>query len=81
MQTVKIRRTGNSNAVSLPKDFEELGYVAGAEVVITAMPSGELRILRQDHVRDLIREMGRTVIAEDAEALRILEDYDRGSPA
>jgi hypothetical protein len=57
MQAVKIRRTGNSNAVSLSKDFEELGYVVGAVVVIAAMPSGELRILRQDQIGKLIREM------------------------
>jgi antitoxin component of MazEF toxin-antitoxin module len=79
MQTMKIRRTGNSNAVSLPKELEELGYVPGAEVMIIALPSGELRILRQDHVRELVRQAGRQVIEEDQEALRILEAYDRGT--
>jgi hypothetical protein len=56
MQTVKIRKTGNSNAVSLARDFEELGYVPGAVVFVAAMPSGELRIFHQDQINRIIRD-------------------------
>jgi antitoxin component of MazEF toxin-antitoxin module len=77
MQTVKIRRTGNSNAISLPKDFEELGYVAGVEVVVAAMPSGDLRVLREDHVRELVRELGVRALEKDMDALRILAEGDQ----
>ena len=58
MQVVKIRRTGNSNAISLPRDFEDLGYVAGAIVVVTAMPSGELRVLPQERMLSSFDEPG-----------------------
>lgn len=56
MQTVKIRRTGNSNAVSLPADFEELGYIAGVTVVVIALPSGELRVIPQERMNEIIQE-------------------------
>ena len=77
MKLVKIRRVGNSNVVSIPREHESLGFKAEAQVLVTALPSGELRVLPVANVRQMIREYGRRVIAEDRPALQILEDYDR----
>lgn len=57
MQAVKVRRTGNSNAISLPADFEDLGYVPGAVVLVVAMPSGELRVIPQDRAAQILAEV------------------------
>lgn len=77
MKLVKIRRVGNSNVVSIPPQHEDLGFKPEAQVLVTALPSGELRVLPVANVRKMILEYGRRVIAEDRRALRILEDHDR----
>jgi antitoxin component of MazEF toxin-antitoxin module len=77
MRVVKVRRVGNSNVVSIPSQLEALGFKPQAEVLVTALPSGELRVLPVSNVRKMIREYGRRVIAEDRRALKILEDHDR----
>jgi antitoxin component of MazEF toxin-antitoxin module len=78
VKLVKIRRVGNSNVISIPHEHEELGFVPGVPVLVTPLPSGELRVLPASRVRQLIREYGRRVIGEDQRALQILEDHDRG---
>ena len=78
MKIVKIRRVGNSNVVSIPHEHEGLGFKADVPVLVSALPSGELRVLPASRVRQMIREYGRRVIAEDQRALQILEDHDRG---
>jgi antitoxin component of MazEF toxin-antitoxin module len=78
MKIVKIRRVGNSNVVSIPHEHEGLGFKADVPVLVSALPSGELRVLPTTRVRQMIREYGRRVIAEDQRALQILEDHDRG---
>ncbi len=76
MKIMKIRRVGNSNVVSLPHELESQGYIAGSEVMIEALPSGELRITPTAQVREYVREMGRAIIAENQEALDILAQDD-----
>ena len=77
MKVVKVRRVGNSNVVSIPSHLEGLGFTPQAEVLVTSLPSGELRVLPVNNVRKMIRDYGRRVMAEDRRALQILEDYDR----
>jgi antitoxin component of MazEF toxin-antitoxin module len=76
MKVVKIRRVGNSNVVSLPHELESRGFTVGTSVMIEELATGELRIIPASRVRELIREAGRRVIAEDQEALRILAAQD-----
>ncbi len=76
---MKIRRSGNSNVVALPHDLEQLGYAPGVSVLVDALPDGELRIIPATHLRELICETGRRVIAENREALDILAEHDRGA--
>ncbi|MGI8827162.1 MAG: hypothetical protein ACR2JC_16280 [Chloroflexota bacterium] len=78
MRTVKIRRVGNSNVISLPRELEGSGYTDGATVLIDQLPSGELQILRADDVRARIRALGQRVLREDREALDILKSHDSG---
>lgn len=76
MKIVKVRRVGNSNVVSIPREFEASGYAPGASVLVEELPSGELRILPTEQVRERIKEIGERVVADHSEALRILAEHD-----
>lgn len=76
MKVVKVRRVGNSNVVSLPRELEARGYEPGTSVLIEELEDGELRILPADRVRERIRGVGRRVVREHAEALEILAADD-----
>lgn len=76
MKIVKVRRVGNSNVVSIPRELEANGYVPGSSVLVEELPDGELRILPTEKVRERIRGIGRRVVAEHPEALRILAEHD-----
>jgi antitoxin component of MazEF toxin-antitoxin module len=76
MKIVKVRRVGNSNVVSIPREFEARGFSPGTPVLVEALESGELRIMPTDQVRDRIRDIGRRVVSEHGEALNILAEHD-----
>jgi antitoxin component of MazEF toxin-antitoxin module len=78
MQIVKIRRVGNSNVISLPKEFEKSGFVPGTSVAVDETPTGELVIMPASRLQRDFREIIRQVVAEDREALDMLARYDRG---
>ncbi len=75
MQIVKVRRVGNSNVVSIPKELEASGYTAGSSVLVEQLADGELRMLPTDRVRDRIRQTARRVVADHPEALDILANH------
>ncbi len=77
MKIMKIRKVGNSMVVSLPHELESRGYRVGTQVMIQELPTGELRIVPTNRVRQFVRESARKVVAEDQEALRILADYEQ----
>jgi antitoxin component of MazEF toxin-antitoxin module len=79
MKIVKVRRVGNSNVVSIPREFEARGYTPGSSVLVEELPNGELRIVPTDMVRERIREIGQRVVAEHSDALQILADQDPDS--
>ena len=76
MKVVKVRRVGNSNVISLPKELEASGYTPGSSVLVEEQTDGGLRILPTEQVRARIRDIGRRVVAEHDEALQILADHD-----
>lgn len=76
MKVVKIRRVGNSNVVSIPREFEARGFAAGTSVLVEELQGGELRIMPTEQVRDRIRGIGQRVVDEHAEALKILAEHD-----
>jgi hypothetical protein len=76
MKVVKVRRVGNSNVVSIPREFEASGYTPGSSVLVEELPGGELRIMSTEKVSERIREIGQRVVAEHGEALQILADHD-----
>ncbi len=76
MKVVKVRRVGNSNVVSIPREFEARGYAAGTSVLVEELEGGELRIIQTKQVRDRIRGIGQRVVDEHAEALQILAEHD-----
>jgi antitoxin component of MazEF toxin-antitoxin module len=76
MKIVKVRRVGNSNVVSIPREFEASGYAPGVSVLVEELADGELRILPTDKVRDRVRQIAARTVAEHSEALDILASYD-----
>jgi antitoxin component of MazEF toxin-antitoxin module len=76
MKVVKVRRVGNSNVISIPREFEAQGYAPGTSVLVAELPGGELRIVSTEKVSERIREIGERVVAEHGEALQILADHD-----
>jgi antitoxin component of MazEF toxin-antitoxin module len=79
MKVVKVRRVGNSNVVSIPRELETRGFAPGTSVLVEELESGELRIIPAEQVRDRIRGIGRRLVGEHAEALKILADHDPDS--
>jgi antitoxin component of MazEF toxin-antitoxin module len=76
MKVVKVRRVGNSNVVSIPRELEASGYVPGTSVVVEELEGGELRIMPTSQVRERIRTVGRRVVADHSEALMTLAEHD-----
>jgi antitoxin component of MazEF toxin-antitoxin module len=69
MKIVKVRRVGNSNVISIPREFEARGYAPGSSVLVEELPGGELRIMSTEKVRERIRDIGGRLVAEHGEAL------------
>ncbi|HEX9481324.1 MAG TPA: hypothetical protein VF927_04420 [Solirubrobacteraceae bacterium] len=80
MKIVKVRRVGNSNVISLPRELEAQGYVPGASVLVEQLPDGELRVMSTEKVRERIREVGERLVGEHGEALEILANHDPDAP-
>lgn len=76
VKVVKVRRVGNSNVVSIPRELEARGYVPGTSVLVEELESGELRIIPTEQVRERIRTVGQRVVSEHSEALKILAEHD-----
>lgn len=76
MKIVKVRRVGNSNVVSLPRELEERGYLPGASVLVEELPEGGLRLMPTEQVRERIGGVGRRLVDDHAEAMRILAEHD-----
>jgi antitoxin component of MazEF toxin-antitoxin module len=79
MKVVKVRRVGNSNVISIPREFEDQGYAPGSSVLVEELPGGDLRIMSTEKVRERIRDIGERFVADHGEALRILADQDPDS--
>lgn len=80
MRVVKVRRVGNSNVISIPREFEARGYAPGSSVLVEELPGGDLRIMSTEKVRERIRSIGGRRVAEHGEALEILATRDPDAP-
>lgn len=76
MKVLKVRRVGNSNVVSIPREYEAMGFAPGSSVLLDETPDGELRLLPTEKLRKRIRETGRRIVDEHREALEILAEHD-----
>jgi len=80
MKVVKVRRVGNSNVISIPREFEARGYAPGSSVLVEELPDGDLDIVSTEKVRERIKEIGGRLVAEHGEALKILANHDPDAP-
>ncbi len=78
MEIRKVWRVGGSNVLTVPRSLEAEGLRLGAQVIWDKLPTGEIVVRPVESVRDRIRAVGREVIAENKDALDLLEAYDRG---
>jgi antitoxin component of MazEF toxin-antitoxin module len=76
MKIVKVRRVGNSNVVSIPREFEASGYTPGSSVMVEELSDGELRILPTDRVRERVRQVADRLVSDHPEAMDILANHD-----
>ena len=76
MKVVKVRRVGNSNVVSIPRELEARGFAPGTSVLVEELETGELRIIPTEQVRTRIRDVGQRLVGEHVEALKILAEHD-----
>lgn len=76
MKILKVRRVGNSNVVSIPREYEAKGFTPGSSVLLDEMPDGELRLVPTERLREQIRGIGHRVVDEHREAFRILAEHD-----
>ena len=76
MKIVKIRRVGNSNVVSIPREFESAGYTPGSSVLVEDLGGGELRILPTGRVRERVRGIADRIVGEHPEAMELLANHD-----
>jgi antitoxin component of MazEF toxin-antitoxin module len=81
MKIVEVRRVGNSNVVTIPREFEETGYTPGAFVLVEELGDGELRILPTDRVRQRVREIADRVVGEHPDAMEIVANHDADDEA
>ncbi len=72
IKIVKVRRVGNSNVVSIPREFEASGYTPGSFVLVEDLGGGELRILPTDKVREGVRQVADRIVEEHSAAMGIL---------
>jgi antitoxin component of MazEF toxin-antitoxin module len=76
MKIVKVRRVGNSNVVSIPREFEASGYTPGSSVLVQELADGELRLLPTDRVRERVHQVADRIVSEHPEAMDILAKDD-----
>jgi len=76
MKVVKVRRVGNSNVVSIPRELAARGFAPGTSVLVEELETGELRIIPTEQVRARIRDVGQRLVGEHVEALKILAEHD-----
>jgi antitoxin component of MazEF toxin-antitoxin module len=74
VKVVKVRRVGNSNVISIPREFEASGYTPGTSVLLEELAGGELHILPTDRLRDSVREGTRRAVIEHPEAMDAIAD-------
>ncbi len=77
MEIVRVRRVGNSNVISLPRQFEPAGYTTGTPVAIEALEDGSLLVRPVATLRTTYRAIARQAIEGNREVLDRLAAYDR----
>jgi antitoxin component of MazEF toxin-antitoxin module len=69
MRTVKVRRVGNSNVVSLPRELESLGFAAGAAVAVVPTRTGEIVLIPAERLDGYVEDLSRHIVDENRSAL------------
>ena len=78
MNGVKVRRVGNSNVITVPRELERYGLVVGANVAFVPLRTGEVLIVSADRMEDYVQEVGRQIIRRRRIALDKLATHDQG---
>jgi antitoxin component of MazEF toxin-antitoxin module len=76
-RSLKIRRVGNSNVMTLPRELEKIGFIEGQEVVYIPTRTGEVLLIPAERLNSYIDSLGQRVVEENREAIGILVAHDR----
>jgi antitoxin component of MazEF toxin-antitoxin module len=76
--TVKVRRVGNSNVVTLPRELERYGVREGATFGFVPLRTGEILLVPADRMEEYIQKVGADVVERYRGGLEKLEAHDRG---
>ena len=77
MRIAKIRRVGNSNVVSVPRELEKLGFKDGEEVLFLPLRNGEVRLLSSSRLQEYADNLALDIATRNKPALDLLAAYDR----
>jgi antitoxin component of MazEF toxin-antitoxin module len=80
VEVVKVRRVGNSNVISIPREFEARGDVPRSSVLVEELSDGDLRTMSTEKVRERIQDIGGRLVTEHGEALEVLASHDPDAP-
>lgn len=81
MNAVRVRRVGNSNVITVPRELERFGLVEGASVAFVPMQDGQVLIIPAERMPEYLDEIGQQVIARRRGALEKLAAHDAGQVA
>ena len=77
MNGVKVRRVGNSNVITVPRELERYGLVEGMTVAFVPLRTGEILIVSADRMEDYIQQVGEQIIGRRRSALEKLAAHDQ----
>lgn len=78
MNGVKVRKVGNSNVITVPRELERYGLVEGAAVAFVPLRDGGVLIVPAEHMEQYLEEVGQRIVARRRRALDKLAAHDAG---
>jgi antitoxin component of MazEF toxin-antitoxin module len=73
---VKVRRVGNSNVVTLPRELERYGFTDGTAVAFVPMPDGGVLMVPEGLHESYMQELGAQIVQRRRRALDKLAKHD-----
>jgi len=76
--TVKVRRVGNSNVVTIPRGLERYGFTEGQDVSFVPLETGEVLLVAAAQMETYMQQLGGQILARRGRAMATLAAHDGG---